>query len=441
MKSLSPFVFYLIFTLSCSQPETGKQFTLIEGGTLIDVSDLGQSKKDVKPAFVLLEGTKIIDYGKWSDQIKIPEHSRIIDATGKFILPGLMDGFAVQNNQAYANAFLYMGVTSIIGVEGGRRGDFFWDADLSPDIYKLESVGEEPKTTEEHLKDLQKLHKKGIRVVLLMYALTPDQLKVLKEKAASLGMACIGELGHTSYKEGMDMGINAFVHTTRYSLDVAPPEMAKAVADEPFSDEMNSPKWKYYQYLYSLQPDNPALLQHAENLGNSSSFIIPTFSLLYLDLPKHKNPWSYPVSKILNPKDINNPADKTTGNHVYTPEVQENYTKMALQEYMIEKTYHSHGAKYLAGSACDVWGTMPGISLHTELESLKKLGLTNREVLATATSNFHKAFGWKTGKIEKDFAANILILNKNPLKDLENLTDIQHLILRGKEINRENLLK
>ncbi len=441
MKSFIPFLLYLVFTFSCSQPETGKQFTLIRGGTLIDVSDRGHSNKDIKPAFVLLEGNKIVDYGKWTKQVHIPAHSKIIDATGKYILPGLMDGFAVQNNQAYANAFLYMGVTSIIGVDGGRRGDFFFDAKPGPDIYKLESVGEEAKTTEEHLTELQKVYEEGAKVVLLMYALTPDQLKILKEKAVSLGMGCIGELGHSSYKEGMDIGIHAFVHTTRYSLDVAPKEMAMAVADEPFSNKMNSPKWKYYQYLYSLQPDDPALLQHAENLGNSSSFILPTFSLLYLDLPEHKNPWSYTVSKILKPEDINNPADKTTGNHIYSPEVQENYTKMALQEYMIEKTYFSHGAKYLAGSACDVWGTMPGISLHTELESLHKLGLTNREVLATATANFNQAFSWKTGKIEKDFVANILILNEDPLEDLENLTDIRYLILRGKEINRQDLLK
>ncbi len=441
MKQFIPFLFYLVFTFSCSQPETGKHYTLIRGGTLIDVSDFGHNNEDIESAFVLLEDDLIIDYGKFPAEYPIPKNTKIIEASGKYILPGLIDGFAVLNNQSYANAFLYMGVTSIIGVDGGRRGDFFWDAMPSPDIYKLESVGEEPKTTEEHLDDLQKLHKNGVKVVLLMYALTPDQLKVLKQKADSLGIACIGELGHTSYKEGMDIGINAFVHTTRYSLDVAPEEMAKAVAVEPFSNEMNSPKWKYYQYLYSLQPDNQSLLKHAENLGNSSAFIIPTFSLLYLDLPEHTNPWSYPVSKILNPKDINNPADKTTGNHDYPKEVQDNYTKMALQEYMIEKTYYSHGAKYLAGSACDVWGTMPGISLHTELGSFKKLGLSNREVLATATSNFNKAFGWKTGIIKKNFIANILILNSDPLKDLENLTDIQHLILRGKEINRDNLLK
>ena len=441
MKTIVYFLVFTIFSFSCSNPKPKKKYTLIKGGTLIDVSDFGHSNKDIEPAYVLLEDDIIIDYGELSDSYPIPKNAKIIDAKGKFIIPGLIDGFAVLNNQSYANAFLYMGITSIIGVDGGRRGDFFWDAIPSPDIYKLESVGDEPKTTEEHLTDLHKLYEKGAKVVLLMYALTPDQLKVLKQKADSLGIACIGELGHTSYKEGMDMDINAFVHTTRYSLDVAPEEMAKAVADEPFSNEMNSPKWKYYQYLFSLQPDNKALLKHAENLGNSSAFIIPTFSLLYLDLPEHKNPWSYPVSRILRPEDINNPADKTTGNHDYPKEAQDNYTKMALQEYMIEKTYYSRGAKYLAGSACDVWGTMPGISLHTELESLKKLGLSNREVLATATSNFHLAFAWKTGKIEKGFSANILILNKNPMESLENLTNIQTLILKGKEINRQNLLK
>ena len=91
----------------------------------------------------------------------------IIDASGKFIVPGLIDGFAVINNQEYANAFLYMGITSIIGVDGGRRGPFFSEADPSPDFYRLESVGDEREPVEKHLEDLELLYEKGYSIALL----------------------------------------------------------------------------------------------------------------------------------------------------------------------------------------------------------------------------------------------------------------------------------
>ena len=84
---------------------------------------------------------------------------------------------------------------------------------------------------------------------------------------------------------------------------------------------------------------------------------------------------------------------------------------------------------------------MPGISLHQELEVLSHIGLTNREVLAASTSNFNDAFGLKFGKIETGFKANILILDKNPLDDIKNLKGGKTVILNGKPIDLEALLK
>ncbi|HFA50945.1 MAG TPA: hypothetical protein ENJ95_18195 [Bacteroidetes bacterium] len=420
-----------------------EKYTLLENATLIDVNNLGKTENDISNACILLKNKHIEWAGKCSEKPALPDNTKIIDASGKYIMPGLFDGFAAINNQAYCNAYLYSGITSIISVDGGRRGPFFGDGNPSPNIYRLEGVGEEKIETDTLLAQIGDLHEKGFKVLLLMYGLTPDQLKLAIKKAAENNMATIGEMGYTTYKEGMDLGLDAIVHTTRYSLDVAPRDMAKAVADEPFSNDLNSPKWKYYKYLTKIKKDNKRLLQHAENIGKSNTFIIPTSSLSYLDLPEHKNPWKEPVAAIINIEDVNRPADPVTGNHSIDSEEQAAYTNLITNELAnIEPTYRAHGAKYLAGSGTDVWGTMPGISLHTELWLLhNKIGLTNREVLAAATANFAEAYNWKNGKIEKRYAANILILNKNPLDDLENLKDIETVILNGRLIEREGLLK
>ncbi|MDX2444095.1 MAG: hypothetical protein QNK30_09875 [Bacteroidales bacterium] len=434
-----PILLFFIFN-SCQNNNPNGSYTLIKGGTLLDFGDLGSNSNDIEPAYILINGEKIEKFGKLTGKEDFPKSARVIDASGKYIIPGLIDGFAVLNNQEYANAFLYMGITSVIGVDGGRRGPFYHDANPSPDVYMLESIGDDSKSTSEHLADMQSLFESGYKVILLKYALKPDQVVAVKNKALELGLACIGELGHTSYEEGVENGVEVFVHTTRYSLDAVPKELAQAVANEPFSDDLESPKWKYYQYLYSMDMADEQLNSYAKVLGNSKSFLMPTLSLLYLDQPIHKNPWKYPVADILDEEDINSPADKMTGNHNYDPVIQENYTAMAKQVIQIEKKYRQNGAKYLAGSATDVWGTMPGISLHTELELLSRIGLSNREIIAAATTNFNKAFGWKTGKIGKDFTANILILDENPLDKLEALTRIQTILLKGKVIDRQKLI-
>ncbi len=424
----------------CHTPASSDSWLLVRGGTLIDVRDEGHSDRDLSGAFVLIRNDTIVETGTGDPATPLPRHVQVIDATGKYLLPGLTDGFGTLNNQAYANAYLYMGVTHLVEVDGGRRGDFFAAADPSPNIYHLEGVGEEPAPTDVLLARLDSLHDAGFRVVLLMYGLQPEQLKLLVQRARALGMNTIGELGRTTYHQAMAAGVEAFVHFTRYSLELAPREMAAAVAGHPFSNEMNSPKWRYYRWLSHLDPAAPQVRQYGEDLAASHSFIQPTLSLLYLDLPRHKNPWSFPVAKILDPADINNPADPVTGNHDYPPEIQKNYTALALQQMRIEPVYHAAGAHYLAGSASDVWGTMPGISLHTELELLHRAGLSNRETLAAATANFHLAYGWKTGLLQKGYNASLLILDANPVDDLENLQKIHTLILNGKVIDREKLL-
>lgn len=423
---------FLLLAFSC-QPEDTADYTFIKGATLIDVNELGHSDSDIENAYILLKNGQIEAFGAFDEKIHIPKTAQIIDVTGKFMMPALFDGFAAINKQAYCDAYLQSGVANIISVDGGRRGVFFGEGNPSPNIYRLEGVGQEPISDEAMLGQIDSLYGAGYKVLLLMYGLTPKQVALAQKKADELDMSTIGEMATTTYKQAMDIGIDAFVHTTRYSLDVASRDVAAAIAKEPFSNDLNSSKWQYYKYLTTLPADDKALQGHAQNLGASGSFIIPTSSLSYLDLPDHKNPWKEDVARLLKIEDINRPADPETGNHSIDSVEQAAYTNLIINELTsIEPTYYQNGAKYLAGSGTDVWGTMPGISLHTELWIMHhKIGLTIRETLAAATTNFSAAFGWKNGKIEKGFDGNILILNANPLDDLENLKGIDRLILNG----------
>lgn len=431
------FIVILVSFMACSQ---SNQTIAIRGGTLIDLSNKGTSENDVKDVIILIQEDKIISVGN-SNDVQIPGGTRIIDATGQYIIPGLIDGFAALNNQAYANAYLYRGVTSIIAVSGGRRGDLFEYGDPGPAIYRLSDVGYEKCDDSDLLKKIEQKAAEGVKVLLLMYKLPPQQLKLAVQKAHSLGMGTIGELGYSSYAAGIDAGIDVFVHSTRYSLDIAPDGMRGAVAEHPFSDDLRSAKWRYYTYLTGIDGKDEKVLQHAKRLGSARTYLMPTLSLLYLNLPGHQNPWSEPIARILDPEDINNPADKTTGDHDYDDAHLQAYTQLGMNVLKIEQSYRQAGARYLAGSATDVWGTMPGISLHVELKLLHHIGLSNRQALAAATSNFALAFHWNhTGQIKSGCVADILILDKNPLEDLENLKRINRLFLRGREINRQKLL-
>jgi imidazolonepropionase-like amidohydrolase len=165
-------------------------------------------------------------------------------------------------------------------------------------------------------------------------------------------------------------------------------------------------------------------------------------SLLYLDIHDSANPWEEPVAAVLDPADINNPADAETGRHTHDAENEEAYAALANKMLVIESAYYAHGARYMAGSGTDVWKTMPGISLHTELELPTRIGLTSRQAIAAATTNIVEAFGWNdTGMVEEGRIADLLVVAEDPLDDLENLKKIDCFIKGGVILDRDSLLR
>src|SRR4051812_3960933 len=221
------------------------------GGTVVDVSAFGSATGDIRDSVVIVQNGRITAVGT-RRTTKIPRHAEVIDTTGRFIVPGLHDVFATIDNQAYANAFLYMGVTAIVANEApsSRRDALFLSGTPSPRVYRMASVqgfdpqglSPAPRTIGELMARGRKmdpaevitrvdaLARSGVKVLLLHYSLLPDQLRSVAEHARRIGLVTIGELGATTYQEAIAAGVRAFVHTSRYSIELAPPDMRAKVA-------------------------------------------------------------------------------------------------------------------------------------------------------------------------------------------------------------------
>lgn len=432
----------------------------IVGGTVVDVSAFGRTTADIRDAVVIVENGRITAVGNRSTPI--PRGAEVIDATGKYIVPGLHDVFATIDNQSYANAFLYMGVTAIVANDGAdvRRGALFTSGQPSPRIYKMLDVQgydpagltPPPRTIGElmtrgrkmgvvelnaHVDDLAR---RGIKVLLLHYTMAPEQVRAVAAHARDIGLATIGELGATTYPDAIGAGVTAFVHTSRYSLELAPPDLRAKVAAAPFGP----PRMTYYEYLGGVTTNDPGLARYAATLGGSGVMLIPTLSLTYLDLPGHRNPWNEPAAALLNPADIHLAADRKTGERPPAENPARDGFPPGANEHLhvIEARYCNAGARYLAGSGTDAFGTMPGISLHTELELLVKACLTPRQALAAATANVGTAFGWRdVGQVRAGYNADLLVLNADPTVDIANVKNIDRVMLAGALIDRAALLQ
>ncbi|MEX0288720.1 MAG: hypothetical protein AB3N14_06380, partial [Flavobacteriaceae bacterium] len=220
----------LIHACSDSNKELDKTFALV-GGTVLDLDNYGNSFSDIENAVVLVSGNEITAVGK-KEEVIIPDNAEILNIEGTFLVPGLIDAFAALNDQFYANAFLYLGVTTIVGLDGGRRGPIFWDGNPTPQIYKFDSYygdsewSEEEQlikqwaTTDEINKDIDSIAANDVKVLLVHYGVKPDQLEAIVKKCMEHNMVTIGELGHSKVVDALAAGIQSFVHISRYSIDI-----------------------------------------------------------------------------------------------------------------------------------------------------------------------------------------------------------------------------
>lgn len=96
---------------------------------------------------------------------------------------------------------------------------------------------------------------------------------------------------------------------------------------------------------------------------------------------------------------------------------------------------HQTGIKILAGNDPPNFGINYGDDFFAELQIYKDAGIPNLEVLKTATGNPANIFDLKDiGTIKERSVANMLLIDGNPLENLEYLRRIKHIWKNGKKI-------
>jgi hypothetical protein len=449
---------------------------VLSGGTVVDITRWGDSANDLQNAVVIVVNGQITAVGPAS-QLPVPQGAQVIDCTGKFLIPGLIDGFAGMNSQAQANANLYMGVTTVVARADSERGFIDFSAHPSPQIYPIDSIGVtdnwsllarrpgwvgklragahpvelSPQDTAIQMVDTAKL---GTRVLFLGPTVTAANTQWIIERAHDMHLITYGNLVATPDRVAVQANMDALLHMDHYILGVLPTELQTPLVSDPEGPAAVTA----FDYSQHIPPTDPRLRDYAHFLAANHTALLPAFSLYYVELPDHRDLWKEPAAALLDARRMYDPTDPATGEIDYPlpswarhlpgaaqrwleADQQKKADQAAMRLWRINATIFSAFPHYLAGSGADAMGTMPGISLHTELELLVRMGLSPREALAAATNNYALQFGWNDiGQIAPGRRADILVVDGDPTVDIWNARRISTLILDGDVIDRPSLL-
>lgn len=99
------------------------------------------------------------------------------------------------------------------------------------------------------------------------------------------------------------------------------------------------------------------------------------------------------------------------------------------------------GVPLLAGSDSPEWFLVTGFSIHDEIETFVKAGLSPFAALQTATINpaTYLGINKRTGTIENGKEADLILLDKNPLEDIRNTRTISGVFAAGKWYDKKTI--
>jgi hypothetical protein len=432
------------------------QAIAIQGATLID----GNGGAPVPNAVIIVQGNRITAVGR-AGQVQVPMGAQVINASGKWVLPGLID--AKSNwNWPYGEGYLRWGVTSAM-VTGARNDTGIADRDavdhgvypaprLFQGVINLQGPGADGKRPDNYrpgagnriVKNPEDAREKvrmnieggadfigtadGDGDPAIFDAIADEAHKAGK----AVAMRCVGPL--TRGKRCIEAGADVMIHTGEIGVD------------------MNKDYEKYKDYI-ALPPDAYCEMDPAKE-AEMVKFIAGHNTALEPDLMAADRGFSSMWDRVVK-EDVEFFNDPTLRS--YYPEYMIRHTldnvipakeRLSPEQYDHRMCGYKNHVKFLhdvveAGgqivAASDIYQSPPGLGLQQEMTVYQDdVKMPRMKIIQSATKWVADHFRIKDiGTIEQGKLADILIVNADPLQDIMNLRKIDTVMKDGKVVDRE----
>ncbi len=389
--------------------------------------------KVIENATIVIKGNTIL-----SINAAIPDSAEIIDAKGKWLIPGLIDmhvhtltdGHFNTNYTTRAAAiftsvqdimtpYIANGVTTIFDLNAmaghfGQRNEILRGDVIGPRMALAAMInggkgsGRIANSPSDGRQTVRMIKAEGYEFVKVYSQLDEETFKAIVDESHKLGMKVVGHIPN-SFSGKID---KAFV--PHFGMIAHAEEFFKQTE----RDSVQDPK-----YLAQLAKKNgtwvsPTLiiitsaLEQAHSLDRLSK--MPSLQYVH---PLLQNKW-------LTSNNYNKNA---------TAESISRLERMVQFNNQLVKALKEEGVPIVAGTDAGSSGVVWGFSLHDEIALLVKAGLTEEEALLSATRLPATWLGIddKIGTIEVGKFADLILLEANPLLDIHNTRKIAGVFVNG----------
>lgn len=421
--------------------------------TVIDMTG-ARPKPDMT---VVVTGNRIKALGQ-TGKIRIPKEAQIIDATGKFLIPGLWDmHFHIKETERTFSLFIANGVTGVRNMGGDFQKLFEWREAvasgrlLGPRIVSGGPVIDGPNpanpdhaiavsSVEEGKQAVDFLKRNGADFIKVYDGVPRGAYWAIAEEAKKQGLPFVGHIpSAVTMAEASNAGQKSVEHLGTFleGSSAAETELrnwpSAPVKNGDFSviPARIAARGNRMLDTYSEQKASQLLVLLAKN----KTWQVPTL------LAKQVNTFIDDISKVQDPHYKYIPASVREGwspdkNFFYryrTPEFIAYQKRLFQKEMETVSAMLRAGVPMMAGTDGGAY-TVPGFGLHQELVLLTKAGLTPLEALQAATINPAKFLGEADmlGTVEQGKIADLILLEADPLEDISNTERIEAVVINGR---------
>ena len=445
----------LFWLLTCEvlgqqQASSGQPALVFTHVTVIDATG-APAKPDMT---VVVRGDRIEALGKTAN-LNVPDNVQVVDAAGKFLIPGLWDMHVHFWRKGYLVLFIANGVTGV-RVMSGEPIHHRWREQVSagqligPRMFVTSDTVEGPnprgrpvvRNEDEGRQFVRKAKKEGADSVKIGNSVPRDAYFAIADEAKKQGISFVGHVPFSvSLAEASDAGQQSIEHD--FALLACSSEAEEEVRKkwkETFAlmNELEGARARYKVIADTTYSEKEAAALFAR-LVKKSTWVCPTLiAFNELLASSEQDSANDPRLKYIPPSTMDGRK-----NNVYvaaaTGEGRANLKKLCAKDLAIVGAMRDAGVGLLAGT--DTY--TPGLDLQDELALYVQAGLSPLEALQTATYNPAKFLGKldSMGTIEQGKIADLVLLDANPLQDIRNTKRIAAVVVGGKFFDKTALQK